>query len=224
MSGMNELHAYDALAAPNVSRLDRSAFRDDSFSPDETAAMRRHVKLVEELRQCRYFTEQERSLNVTMDAGVTMSSEMTLPDAGATRDMLGVLRQIFGDKERASLASITAILRFRTDPNSTEGQALLHVLALFEQAKQGVLDSWDAQPGGADTSPYPPLTVFLDWMYGEYLHSDAEKAKRIEELNHFRMYEWQFHWVADRLAVLFDRYGRLVKLALDTLQEDAKFA
>jgi len=47
-------------------------------------------------------------------------------------------------------------------------------------------------------------------MYGEYLHSDAEKARRIEGLNEFQLYEWQFHWVSERLAAVCDSFARLV--------------
>ncbi len=57
------------------------------------------------------------------------------------------------------------------------------VLGRYELQKKEVLDSWDVQPDGTEHSPHPPLTVFLDWMYGQYLHSDAEKAQRIKELD-----------------------------------------
>ncbi len=61
--------------------------------------------------------------------------------------------------------------------------------------------------GGAANSPHPPLTVFLDRTYGEYLHSDAEKAHRIKEVDGGHgLYEWQFHWVAERLAILFSGF------------------
>lgn len=179
--------------------------------------MQRHVRLVHDLQRCRYFTEEERSLDVTMDRGVTKSWDMTLPDAGATRDMLGLLRQLFGDGERASFASMVAILRPHADADSPEGQRLLEMVEAFERMRQSVLDSWDLT-GGQDSSPHPPLTVFLDWMYGEYLHSDPEKAQRIEQLDHFRMYEWQFHWVAERLAMLFARFAGIVGTALDAAQ------
>lgn len=210
------LHGYDALILPAGYEVERPAFREEMFAPEEIAAMERYVWLADELGRCRYFTEEERSMHVTMDQGVTTSFEMNLPDAGATRDMLGLLRQLFGDKERASFASMTALLRSYADAQSAEGQKLNDVLGRYELLKQGVLDSWDVQPGGTENEPHPPLTVFLDWMYGEYLHSDAEKAQRIKELDGGQgLYEWQFHWVTERLAVLFTRFAQVVKATLD---------
>jgi len=215
---MAELHATDALIVPPEFEVSPGAVRQGVVTEDELAAMRRHVKLTDELRRCRYFTEEERSCRVTMDKGVTTSWEQTLPEAGATRDMLGLLRQVFGNKERASFASMADLLRRLADPGTEDGRQLLRIVTAFESVKRGVLDSWDAQPGGTETSPPPPLTVFLDWMYGEYLHSDADKAKRIEQLDtEWRLYEWQFHWVAERLAVVFTNFGRVVRSALDSL-------
>ena len=156
-----------------------------------------------------------------MDAGATTSWEMTLPDAGATRDMLGLLRQLFGDKERASFASMVAILQSHADSASPGGRRLLDVVAGFETARQGVFDSWDAASGGRHIAPAAPLSAFLDWMYGGYLHSDAEKAERIEQLDQFRLYEWQFHWVAERLSVLFGGFASLVSAALDAQDRPA---
>jgi hypothetical protein len=122
------------------------------------------------------------------------------------------------DKERGSFVSMAGLLCRLADPGATEGRQLLSVVAAFESARAGVLDNWDAQPGGTETSPHPPLTVFRDWMNGEYVHSDAKKAKRIEQLDtEFRMYEWQFHWVAERLALVFWNFARVVRSALDAL-------
>jgi hypothetical protein len=178
--------------------------------------MRRYVNLADDLRRCRYFTEQERSVKVTFDGW-----DVKLPDAGATRDMLGLLRQLFGDGERASFTAITGLLKRHADGSSAAGQELSETITTFENVRQGVLDSWDAQPGGIETSPQPPLTVFLDWMYGEFLHSDADKAERIEQLDtRFRLYEMQFHWVSERLAILFTSFARLVDSALATAGRD----
>ena len=154
-------------------------------------------------------------MSVAMEKGVTTSCEQTLPDAGATRDMLGLLRQLFGDGERSSFASMARLLGDHADLSSPEGQKLRSLIAKFESLRQGVLISWDVQSGSTEHSPHPPLTVFLDFMYGEYLHSDAEKAKRIEQLNDFQLYEWQFHWVSERLALLYASFARLVAMALD---------
>src|SRR5581483_5217639 len=182
--------------------------RGATATGEELSAMRRYLKLTEELRSCRYFVEEERSMSVTMDGGTTTSWEQTLPSAGATRDMLGVLRQLFGDGERASFASMVQLVRRVADPQTEAGAFLLRQVAVFEGAKQGVLDSWDAQPGGNEASPRTPLDTFLDWMYGEFLHSDAEKAARIEALDtEYKLYEWQFHWVVERLAVLFAQFA-----------------
>jgi hypothetical protein len=83
-----------------------------------------------------------------------------------------------------------------------------------------------ALTGGQDFSPQPSLNVFLDWLYGEYLHSDADRAERIENVNTgFRIYEWQFHWIAERLASLcalrqvgwFSAEGRASRVAPSTL-------
>ena len=178
--------------------------------------MERYLHLTDELGRCRYFTEEEASMDFTMDQGVTTRFEMTLPDADATRGMLGLLRQLFGDKERASFASMIELLRSRTNEGSAEGQKLHDVLNRYELLKQGVLDSWDVRPGGTENTPHPPLTVFLDWMYGEYLHSDAEKAQRIKQLDGGSgLYEWQFHWVASRLAALFRGFAEHVKTTLE---------
>jgi len=198
----------------DVYRVEKAAFRSDPFSPEELAAMQRHVRLANDLGRCRYFTEEVRSLDVTLDKGVTTSWEMTLPDAGATRDMVGLLRQLFGDKERGSFASMIAMLRIHADTESPEGQRLLEVIAAHDDLRQRVLNRWDLT-GGQDSSPRPPLNVFLDWLYGEYLHSDADRAERIEKLNtDFRIYEWQFHWIAERLAFLYARFAKVVGAAL----------
>jgi hypothetical protein len=212
---MADLHAHDALILPATYRLRVAAFSGTALSPDELSAMRRHVRLADDLRRCRYFAEEERSMSVTMDKGQIKSSEQALPDAGSTRDMLGLLRQLFGDKDRSSFASMARLLRDHADPASAEGQELLALISRFESVRQGVLDSWDAQPGGTEHAPHPPLTVFLDFMYGEYLHSDPEKGSRIAQLNEFQLYEWQFHWVSERLAVLYSSFARLVARALD---------
>src|SRR5581483_2100934 len=160
-------------------------------TPEERSAMLRYLKLTDELRSCRYFTEEERSWSVTLDQGTTTSWEQTLPSAGATRDMLALLRQLFGDGERASFTSMVALVRRYADTETEAGTFLLRQVDAFERAKQGVLDSWDVHPGGAEASPRTPLDTFLDWLYGEFLHSDAEKAARIEELDtEFRLYEW----------------------------------
>ena len=90
--------------------------------------------------------------------------------------MLGLLRQLFGDKERASFASMLALLRAHADPSTPEGQRLLDVVGRFELLNQGVLDSWGVLPGRTEDS-HPPLDAFLDWTYGEYLHSDADKGQ-----------------------------------------------
>ena len=195
--------------------------RGTSATEDERSAMLRYLKLTDELRTCRYFVEEERSWNVTMDGGATTSWEQTLPSAGATRDMLGVLRQLFGDGERASFASMVKLVRRFADPQAETGAFLLQQVAALERAKQGVLDSWDAQPGGTEASPRTPLETFLDWMYGEFLHSDAEKAARIKELDtEFRLYEWQFHWVVERLAILFSQFAAIVRGVLAQLAPD----
>jgi hypothetical protein len=60
-----------------------------SFTSDEVSNLRRYVHLSEQLRRCRYFTEEERSMHVEMDAGVTTKWEQTLPDAGAVSDVPG---------------------------------------------------------------------------------------------------------------------------------------
>ncbi len=173
--------------------------------------MRRYVHLSERVRRCRYFTEEERSMHVEMEAGVTTKCAQKLPDAGATRDMLGLLRQLFGDKERASFSSVVGILRLHADPASSDGEELLTTLASFENLKERVLGGWDLQIGTSDNEKPPPLGVFLDWLYGEFLHSDADKGARIERLDGpFRFYEWQFHWVAERLASVFTRFETVV--------------
>jgi len=216
---MGEIHATDALIVPSDFAVAKHALRRGAVTEDERAAMRRHLKLADELRRCRYFTEEERSWGITMDEGVTTSWTQRLPDAGATRDMLGILRQLFGDTERSSFASMAHLLRRLVDSGTSEGQELLQVVASFETVRRGLLDSWDVQPGGTETSPHPPLTVFLDWMYGEYLHSDADKAKRIEQFDtEFRLYEWQFHWVSERLAVVFGNFARVVRATIDCLE------
>lgn len=192
-----------------------------SATDDERSAMRRYLKLTDELRTCRYFVEDERSMSVTLDHGVTTSWEQTLPSAGATRDMLGVLRQLFGDGERASFASVVKVVRRLADPETEAGAFLLRQVTAFERAKQGVLDSWDAQPGGTEASPRTPLETFLDWMYGEFLHSDADKAARIEALDtEFRLYEWHFHWVVERLAILFAQFAAIVRGVLAQLEPE----
>src|SRR4051794_26066142 len=112
--------------------------------------MERYLWLTDLLGRCRYFVEEDRSMSITMDQGVTTGFEMTLPDAGATRDLLGLLRQLFGDKERASFASMIALLRSRADGATPEGQKLLDMLGRYELLKQGVLDSWDVRPGGTE--------------------------------------------------------------------------
>jgi hypothetical protein len=206
------------LIVPPGFEVSPAALQSGIVTDEEITAMRRHVKLTEELRRCRYFTEEERTMSVTMDEGITTSWEQTLPDAGATRDMITILRQLFSDKERASFASMLNLLRHLADTRQAEGQQLVGIVAAFEKARQGVLDSWDAIPGGTETSPQPPVTVFLDWMYGEYLHSDADKAKRIEDLDtEFRLYEWQFHWVVERLALLYSSFALVVSSSLAAL-------
>lgn len=197
--------------------LERASFGHDPFSVDEIANMERYIYLTDELRRCRYFTEEERTMNLTMDKGVTTSFEQKMPDSGSTRDMLGVMRQLFGDKERASFASMVAILRLHADSTSPEGQQLLTTLDSFEDLRQRVLASWALEIRTSEDEAPPPLGVFLDWMYGEFLHSDADKAARIERLDGpFRFYEWQFHWVSERLASLFTRLAPVVAAALTT--------
>jgi hypothetical protein len=78
--------------------------------------------------------------------------------------MVGVLRQLFGDNERGSFASMADLLRRQADPGTASGRQLLNIVTTFESAKRGVLDGWDAQPGGTETSPQPPLVVLLDWI------------------------------------------------------------
>jgi hypothetical protein len=208
------LRAYDALILPSSFHVEEGALAG-AFTDDEISAMKRYLYLVDELRRCAYFMEQERSMHVTMDEGVTTSFEMTLPGDGPTRDMLGLLRQLFGEKERASFASMVSLLRSHADPGTSQGQTLNDVLQRFELIRKGALDSWDLQPDGKENSPQPPLEVFLDWMYGEYLHSDADKAKRIEELDGGTgLYKWQFHWIAERLAHLFGWFSRVVEESL----------
>lgn len=204
------LRGYDALVLPERFVLGDAALATP-FTSDELDAMQRYLWLAEEIRRCRYFTEEERGMSFTMDQGVTTSFGLTLPDDGATRDMLALLRQLFGDGHRGSFASMIGLLRAHVDSTSADGQQLLDALQRYELVKQGVLDSWDVQPGGAEHSPHPPLTVFLDWMYGEYVHSDADKAKRIKELDgDHGTYKWQFHWVTERLSVLFTRFTEIV--------------
>ena len=105
----------------DVYRLERAAFTAEAFAPEEVAVMRRHVRLADEFRRSRYFTEQERSLHVTMDEA--SSQQMTLPDAGATRDMVVLLRELYSDRERASFASVAALLRAHADPESSSSGA-----------------------------------------------------------------------------------------------------
>jgi hypothetical protein len=205
----------------SVYRVERSAFTSEPFTRAELAAMRRHIQLVESLRRARYFAEEERSLRVTMGNGVMTSHEMTVPDAGATRDMLAVLRQIFSDRERGSFASMLSILRTHSNRDTPQGQRLLEVLESFDGMRRLVLRSWDLT-GGQSSSTHPPLTVFRDWMYGEYLHSDPIKAERIEQLDSpWRLYEWQFHWIAERLASLYSRFAPVVASALDEAERMA---
>lgn len=209
--------------APSVSRVFEAGagalVTGAAATEDQRAAMLRYLKLTDELRSCRYFVEEERSMSVTLDLGKTTSWEQRLPSAGATRDMLGVLRQLFGDRERASFASMAALVRRFAEAQTEAGAFLLRQVAAFERAKQGVLGSWDAQPGGTDASPRTPLETFLDWMYGEFLHSDVEKAARIEELDtDYRLYEWQFHWVVERLAILFSQFAAIVRGVLTELE------
>ena len=209
--------------APNVPRLfdavEGALLQSAVLTVEERSAMLRYLKLTDELRSCRYFVEEERSWSVSLDRGSTTSWEQKLPSAGATRDMLGLLRQLFGDRERASFASMVALVRRFADAQTKTGASLLRQVATFERAKQGVLDSWDAQPGGTDASPRTPLDTFLDWMYGEFLHSDAEKAARIAELGtEFKLYEWQFHWVVERLAVVFSQFAAVVRGVLAELE------
>jgi hypothetical protein len=215
---MSDESASTALIIPAGFALSSNALTAGAVTDEDLAAMQRHVKLANQLSQCRYFTEEERTMSVTMDAGVTTSWDQTLPDAGATRDMIAILRQLFTDRERSSFASMAKLLRRLANQSTEEGRQVLSILSAFETARLGVQDSWDAQRGGMETSPERPLTVFRDWMYGEFLHSDADKAKRIEELDtEFRLYEWQFHWVAERLALIFVNFARVVRAALDAL-------
>jgi len=98
----DSFRAYDAMIFPGDFHVEPEAF-STGFADDEVAAMDRHVYLADELGRCSYFTEQERSMHFTMDEGTTTSFEMKLPGAGATRDMLGLLRQLFGTESvRAS--------------------------------------------------------------------------------------------------------------------------
>jgi hypothetical protein len=209
--------------APNAARqfdaINGALVQGASLTVEERSAMLRYLKLTNELRSCRYFVEEERSSSVTLDRGTTTSWEQKLPSAGATRDMLAVLRQLFGDRERASFASTVAQVRRLVDEHTEAGVSLLNQVAAFERAKQGVLDSWDAQPGGTDASPRTPLDTFLDWMYGEFLHSDAAKAARIETLDtEYSLYEWQFHWVVERLALLFSQFAAIVRSVIAELE------
>jgi hypothetical protein len=180
-----------APSAPRVFAAASGALVQGAVAtPEERSAMLRYLKLTDELRSCRYFTEEERSWSVTLDQGTTTSWEQNLPSAGATRDMLALLRQLFGDGERASFTSMVALVRRYADTETEAGTFLLRQVDAFERAKQGVLDSWNAQPDGAEASPRTPLDTFLDWLYGEFLHSDAERAARIEQLDtDFRLYE-----------------------------------
>ena len=190
---------------------------EDAFSSEEISNIERYIRLTEELRRCRYFTEEERTMNVTMDRGVTTSWEQTMPDHGSTRDMLSLLRQLFGNKERASFASVMAILRRHADASSPEGRELLTTLDSFDDLRRRVLASWDLEIRTSEDEAPPPLGVFIDWMYGEFLHSDADKAARIQRLDGpYRLYEWQFHWIAERLASLFTRFTPVVEAALRT--------
>jgi hypothetical protein len=127
-----------------------AAFGGELFTDEEIDAMRRHVRLAGELRGCRYFTEQERTMSATIDAGGTTNFDMSLPDAGATRDMLGVLRQLFGDGERGSFTKIVTMLREHADPTSPEGQALLDTLEGFEKLREGVLRRLSSRRGTGD--------------------------------------------------------------------------
>jgi hypothetical protein len=129
--------------------------------------------------------------------------------------MLGVLRQLFSDPERGSFASMLA--PGPCEPTSPEGQQLLADLASFENVRQSVLGSWDLEiRTSQDVDPPPPLGVFLDWMYGEFLHSDPLKAARIQRVDGpYRLYEFQFHKISERLAILFARFSRVVEAALN---------
>lgn len=177
--------------------------------------MKRHVRLTEELRRCRYFTAEELSMQVKADKGVVTSWEQTLPDRGATRDMVGVLRQLFGDRERGGFASMLALLRRHAAPATDEGAKLLAALNALETHRQQVLSSWAVGIHTDDEGPAAPVDVFLDWLYGEFLHSDASRAEKIERLDGpYRLYEWQFHMVAERLAAVFSRLALIVAAAL----------
>jgi hypothetical protein len=67
--------------------------------------------------------------------------------------------------------------------------------------------------------------VFLDWLYGEFLHSDADRAERIERLDGpYRMYEWQFHMIASRLAHLFARLALIVAAVLEAAPRETQSA
>lgn len=210
----HEIRASDALILTDY-RVEPGALVAP-FTDDERSAIKRYVYLTKELARCKYFTEEERSFSVTMDRGVTTSWEQVLPDAGATRDMLGLLRQLFGDKERGSFAAVSSILVSHSNTQTIEGRRLLSAIDRFQYLRQGVLDSWDVRPNGKENAPGEPLTVFLDWMYGEFLHSDADKAARIASLDtEFRLYEWQFHWVAERLAALYTTFAVTVESALE---------
>lgn len=179
--------------------------------------MTRYVHLANELRQCRYFTEEERTMHVTMAGGVTTGWQQMMPDRGSTRDMLGILRQLFGDKERGSFSNVMATLRRHADETSESGRELLTTLDSFEELRQRVLASWDFEIRTSETESPPPLGVFLDWTYGEFLHSDADKAARIQRLDGpFRLYEFQFHRISERLAALFGRFALVVEAALRT--------
>jgi hypothetical protein len=202
---------------PAVFELERASFGHEPFSVDEMANMERYVYLTDELRRCRYFTEEERTMNVTMVKGVTTSFEQKMPDRGSTRDVLGVMRQLFGDGERASFASVVAILRRHADSTSPEGQQLLSTLDSFDGLRRHVLASWALAIRTSEDEAPLPVDVFLDWMYGEFWHSDAHRAARIERLDGpFRFYEWQFHWVSERLASVFTRFASVVAAALRT--------
>ena len=220
--GRMAVNAELRAKAPSASRTFAAASGALSpgaaLTPEERSAMQRYLKLTDDLRSCRYFTEEERTWDFTMEAGATTTWEQSLPSAEATRAMLALLRQLFGDGERASFTSVARLVRSIADPETEAGAFLLRQVEVFERAEQGVLDSWDAQPGGTDASPQTPLATFLDWMYGEFLHSDAEKAARIAALDtEFRLYEWQFHWVVERLAMLFSQFAAIVRGVLAEL-------
>ncbi len=197
----------------NFAWVTASAFRS-KFTDDDLAAFGRYVQLAERLRRCRYFTDEEWRVSMQLDRGVATSFAIALPDEGATRDMLILLRPRFLRGERASYAGVSQILRGRLAVGTREADALRARLDRFRIAGEGMLASWDF-PEGAGASPESPSVVFKDWLHGEYFHHDRDKAARIEKLNRLRLYELQFHRVVERLARLYWEFAALVRRVLE---------